>query len=142
MYLTYDEYTEMGGTLSDLDFNFYAYEAESYIDWYTFNRLKNMEEIPQEVKDCEFYLIRLIQIRLEAMGIGTLDTSTGNNNGAYGSIASRSNDGVSVSYNSLQARDAIKTLSDEIEGSIQRHLRGVTNELGRKLLYRGLYPGE
>ena len=49
MYLTYAEYQAMGGTLSDLDFNFLAYEAESYINWYTFNRLKGNTEIPQEV---------------------------------------------------------------------------------------------
>lgn len=141
MYLTYDEYIEKGGTLSETDFDFLAYEAGSYIDWYTFNRLKKYEEIPQQVKDCEFYIIRLIQIKLGSIGVGSLETDS-SNIGFMQSIASQSNDGVSVSYNSLSARDAISSISNEIEGTIQRQLRGVTNELGRNLLYRGLYPDE
>ena len=141
MYLTYEAYVEMGGTLSASDFNFYAYEAESYIDWYTFNRLKKYSEIPQEVLDCEFYLIRLVQSRLNALGIG-VDDSSDNDNKALGRIMSRSNDGVSESYMSLSASDAIKSMSDEIGSVIKRRLQGVANELGQKLLYRGLYPGE
>lgn len=141
MYLTYDEYIDKGGTLSETDFDFLAYEAGSYIDWYTFNRLKKYTEIPQAVKDCEFYIIRLVQIKLGAMGIGSLETSN-DNVGFSQSIASQSNDGVSVSYNTLSAGDTIRSMSSEIEGAIQRHLRGVTNELGRQLLYRGLYPDE
>jgi len=140
-YLTYDEYTEVGGTLDETEFNYYAYEAESYIDWYTFNRLHNMTEIPDAVKRCEVYLIRLIQERLAALGISTVDGS-GNADNSLKSILSQSNDGVSVSYNSLGARDAISGLSNEIKQTIDRFLAGVTNELGRKLLYRGLYPGE
>ena len=140
-YLTYDEYTEVGGTLDETEFNYYAYEAESYIDWYTFNRLHNMTEIPDAVKRCEVYLIRLIQERLAALGISTVDSS-GNADNSLKSILSQSNDGVSVSYNSLGARDAISGLSNEIKQTIDRFLAGVTNELGRKLLYRGLYPGE
>ena len=66
-YLTYEEYTEVGGSLDETEFNYYAYEAESYIDWYTFNRLHNTTEIPEAVKRCEVYLIRLIQERLAAL---------------------------------------------------------------------------
>ena len=141
MYLTYDEYSDMGGTLSDLDFKYMAYEAESYIDWYTFDRLKKMSEVPQEVKDCEFYLIHLIELKLNALGIATFDSSSGNS-GVNTQIASQSNDGVSVSYNSLAARDAIKSISDEIGDAIKKQLRTVVDELGRKVLYRGLYPNE
>lgn len=141
MYLTYEQYSEMGGTLSELDFNFLEYEAEGYINWYTFDRLKGQDDVPQEVIDCMFYLIRLIQTRLGALGIGSVDTTS---DGDYGSavLSSQSNDGVSVSYNSLAAHDAIKSLNDEIKDTIQRRLRGVVNNLGRKLLYRGLYPNE
>ena len=143
MYLTYDEYIEKGGTLSETDFDFLAYEAGSCIDWYTFNRLKKFTEIPQAVKDCEFYIIRLIQIKLGALGVGSLEPDgSGSNVGFSQAIASQANDGVSVTYNTLSARDSIKSMSDEIESAIQRQLRGVTNELGRSLLYRGLYPDE
>ena len=30
----------------------------------------------------------------------------------------------------------------EIEATVQHYLQGVMNSLGRKVLYRGLYPGE
>lgn len=140
-YLTYEEYTDVGGTLDETEFNYLAYEAESYIDWYTFNRLHNTTEIPDAVKRCEVYLIKLIQERLTALGISATD-SNGTSTDALKNILSRSNDGVSVSYNSLGAKDAISGLSSEIEQTVQRFLQGVTNELGRKLLYRGLYPNE
>ena len=140
-YLTYEEYTDVGGTLDETEFNYLAYEAESYIDWYTFNRLHNMTEIPDAVKRCEVYLIKLIQERLTALGISASDSS-GTSTDALKNILSRSNDGVSVSYNSLGAKDAISGLSSEINQTIQRFLQGVTNELGRKLLYKGLYPNE
>ena len=140
-YLTYEEYQEVGGTLDETEFNYYGYEAESYIDWYTFNRLHNMTEIPDAVKRCEVFLIRLIQERLAALGISSVN-GDGDVDNTLKSILSQSNDGVSVSYNSLGARDAIGGLSKEIEQTVNRFLAGVTNELGRKLLYRGLYPGE
>ena len=140
-YLTYDEYAEAGGSLDETEFNYCAYEAESYIDWYTFNRLHNNTEIPNAVKRCEFYLIGLIQERLTALGV-SVPNSDGDTSDVLKSIMSQSNDGVSVSYNALSARDAISGLSDEIGKTIKRFLTGVTNELGRKLLYRGLYPGE
>lgn len=141
-YLTYDEYSDVGGTLDETEFDYLAYEAESYIDWYTFNRLHNCTEIPDAVKRCELYLIKLIQERLTALGISYADTSDGTSDSVAKSIMSQSNDGVSVSYNALSARDAIAGLNDEIGKTINRFLQGVTNELGRKLLYRGLYPNE
>lgn len=140
-YLTYEEYTDVGGTLDETEFNYYAYEAESYIDWYTFNRLHNTTEIPDAVKRCEVYLIKFIQERLTALGV-TMGDSSGSANNPIMSMMSQSNDGVSVSYGNMSAKDANASLYKEVEQTIQRQLAGVTNELGRKLLYRGLYPNE
>lgn len=140
-YLTYAEYTEVGGTLDETEFNYYAYEAESYIDWYTFNRLHNTTEIPDAVKRCEVYLIKFIQERLSVLGV-SMGEEGGNANNPIMSVMSQSNDGVSVSYGSMSAKDANASLYKEVEQTIQRQLAGVTNELGRKLLYRGLYPNE
>lgn len=141
-YLTYDEYTEVGGTLEETEFNYYAYEAESYIDWYTFNRLHNNTQIPDAVKRCELYLIKFIQERLSALGISANGDSGSNAKNPIMSMMSQSNDGVSVSYGNMSAKDAEASLNKEVEQTIQRQLAGVTNELGRKLLYRGLYPNE
>ena len=141
-YLTYDEYTEVGGTLDETEFNYYAYEAESYIDWYTFNRLHNTTEIPEAVKRCEVYLIKFIQERLSVLGVSMGADGGSSAKNPIASMMSQSNDGVSVSFGNMSARDANASLYKEVEQTIQRQLAGVTNELGRKLLYRGLYPEE
>ena len=60
MYLTYEEYTAMGGTLDEPTFNDLEYEAEALVNWYTFNRLTKDTQIPSEVKRLIKYLINLI----------------------------------------------------------------------------------
>lgn len=137
MYLTYVEYRSMGGTLDETAFNLLEYEAEVKINWYTFNRLKQETEIPEEVKRC---VMRLITLLTEADPANY--TAEGGNNGISAGIASESNDGVSRSYNVVSAKDSIEIANAEIEKCIQSYLTGVYNSLGRKLLYRGLYPNE
>lgn len=138
MYLTYDEYVNMGGTLEESVFNDFEYEAEALVNWYTFNRLKNDDEIPEEVKRCVKELIRLLNKKAELSG----DTDNSNVSAIASNIASRSNDGVSESYNILSASEAIELMQDELVRTIQIFLQGVTNELGQHLLFRGRYPGE
>ncbi len=60
-YLTYEEYRSLGGTLDLTPFNLLEFEAHKRIDLRTQNRLKNVEEIPQEVKLCIYKLINTIQ---------------------------------------------------------------------------------
>lgn len=139
MYLTYEEYQNMGGTLNEAAFNDFEFEAESIIDWYTFNRLHNQTTYPEALGKCVYALIKLCATKAGAMGLA----ENGNeNDGTSAVIASQSNDGVSVSYNILSASEAFKLCSDEVGNTVKRYFNGVTNELGRKLLYRGLYPGE
>ena len=140
-YLTFEEYSEAGGTLDETEFNYLAYEAESHIDWYTFNRLHNTTNIPEAVKRCEFYLIGLIQERLTALGVSIPNTDGVAVKGKTG-IMSQSNDGVSTSYSVMSAKEVADSMKSEMGATIKRYLQGVTNELGRKLLYRGLYPNE
>lgn len=142
MYLTYADYTEMGGTLDESAFHDLEFEAETYIDWVTFNRLQNEDEemIPDRVKQCMYHLIKLIA---QQMFILNPDDATTESTGITGAgIASQSNDGVSISYNVLSARDALELSKADVDKTIHRYLQGVTNSLGRKLLYRGLYPNE
>ena len=73
------------------------------------------------------------------MSLGDVEDGSSTSTGA---ISSQSNDGVSVSYNVLSASEAYKLCEDEVGNTVKRYLNDVTNELGRKLLYRGLYPGE
>ena len=140
MYLTYDEFTEFGGTLDEATFNLLEFQAESEIDWYTFNRLQNEVELPDKVKQCMYFLIEMIYTKQAATSIPLQNGTT--TSGASASIASQSNDGVSISYNVVSASEIVEKYQDEIKSCIQKYLQGVKNSLGRKILYRGIYPGE
>lgn len=138
MYLTYEEYQAMGGTLDATTFDDLEFEAEALVNWYTFNRLKNDTNFPEELKRLMKYLINLAYSKS-----GMLDASgSGNSDSAGKTIASQSNDGVSISYNILSAKDLIESVKAESETAIKQYLQGVMNEAGRMLLYRGLYPDE
>lgn len=141
MYLTYAEYQTMGGTLEEATFNDFELEAEVVVDWYTFNRLRNDTEYPERLKQCVYQLVKLAQQKQAAMTPGVAENDdTGAGSGA--TIASRSNDGVSISYNVMSAKDLFDTLQKESETVVQKYLNGVMNQLGRKVLYRGIYAGE
>ena len=137
MYLTYEEYKAMGGTLEETPFNNFAFDAESLINWYTFNRLVNME-VSDTVKMLTFRLIDL-----EASEASVLPTpSSGGTGGVGGSIMSQSNDGFSTSYNTLSASEATRNIAAKKKELINRYLAPIVDSLGRKVLYRGLYPNE
>lgn len=141
-YLTYNEYISYGGTLDETTFNEYLFEAESQIDWYTFCRLHNVadEDIDVRVKRCAFYLIKLIQNAQTASAVPTADGSS--STGMQAGILSQSNDGVSITYAAMSAKEILDKFSDEVRSCIQKYLQGVRDSLGRKVLYRGIYPGE
>ena len=138
MYLTYEEYQNMGGTLDETTFNDYEFEASSLVDWYTFNRLKNESEYPEALTKCVYHLIHTLQLKMGTLG----DNVTSGGQGAVANIASQSNDGVSISYNTVPASELVQLSKTEMVDTIQRYLNGVMNSLGQKVLYRGLYPGE
>ena len=50
-YLTYEEYKALGGTLDLTPFNLLEFESRRLIDTRTHNRLKNVDNIPEEVKN-------------------------------------------------------------------------------------------
>lgn len=137
-YLTYEEYNEYGGTFDEATFNELCFEAESYIDWYTFNRLRDDTEVAKEVKICVFFLIKKLK--------NANDLLSPNKGGADGTITGQvsqmSNDGVTVQYATMQGTEIYYNTMKEVSAMLDRTLCGVTNQLGRKLLYRGLYPGE
>lgn len=137
MYLTYEEYKDMGGTLDETAFNDIEFEAESIINYYTFNRLKNEKEQCTEVKMLMMYLIRNIQIARDST-----DSSISAGEVSDKAIASQSNDGVSVSYNVLSQKDIMDANAVNQFNAIHRYLNGVKNSLGQLVLYRGIYPNE
>lgn len=139
MYLTFTEYQNMGGTLDETAFTDLEFEAEAIVDWYTFNRLQKDTNYPDKLKQCMYRLIKMAQERQQAMCVGE---SVDEDNGVTAAIASRSNDGVSISYNIISASEIFDKLKTEMGETVQKYLNGVVNELGRKVLYRGFYPGE
>ncbi len=136
MYLTYDEYTSMGGTLEEVHFSNFEFQAEASINYYTFGRLKGDSIIPIEVKRLMKYLVDLMEKKAAAFSLGKSDANSDVH------ITSQSNDGVSISYNGLAPDNLIELCKEDILTNVRNYLEGVTNEAGRKLLYRGVYPGE
>lgn len=140
MYLTYAEYEAMGGALDETTFNDFEMEAETIVDWYTFSRLQDDTVYPTRVKQCVYQLIKLAQAKQSTLAPGEAVTEDGS--AVTAAISSRSNDGVSIGYNIMNASELFKTLKEEMQEEVQRYLQGVMNQAGRHLLYRGVYPGE
>jgi len=136
MYLTYDDYMRMGGTLDEATFTNFEFQAEAQINYATFGRLKGNTSIPEEVQRLTHYLVTLLEKKAAAFSLGKGSDALST------PITSQSNDGVSVSYNGLAPSDLIELCKADFLNAIRSYLEGVTNEAGRKLLYRGLYPGE
>jgi len=141
MYLTYEQYQSLGGTLSEAVFSDCEMEAEMLVNWFTFDRLKNEQTYSEDVQKCVYMLIKYIALQSGLDGSGNVDTD-GSIKVTRGGIASESNDGVSASYNVLSAQELMENAKSKIEEIIKMSLQGVVNSLGRKVLYRGLYPGE
>ena len=125
-YLSYEEYQELEGTLDEVPFNELEYECRRIIDSRTQNRLKNADEIPQEVKLLENKMIQTLQgyyVSLEK---------------AQSGVASENTDGYSVSYiSSNQISQLIEGKIDVLQDLVSEYLFGVivNNE---HLLYCGV----
>ena len=128
-YLTYIEYQNLGGSaIGEMPFNLLEFEARRQIDIRTFNRLKDSDEIPQEVKICEYNLINSINEFAKS-------TSNVANNG---NVASESTDGYSISYiTSDKISEIVKSKQDEIDDIIRTYLLGVIYN-GEHLMYIGV----
>lgn len=87
-YLSYEEYKSLGGTLGEMPFNILELKARQIINERTQNRLKNIGEMPQEVKICVYDLIN------------TMNKYNLSNNSTSSNISSENTDGYSVTYKS------------------------------------------
>ena len=128
-YLTYNEYTNLGGSqIGEMPFNLLEFEARRKIDIKTFNRVKDLDVIPQEVKLCEYNLINSVKNYLE----------TTNNVSANGNVASENTDGYSISYvTANQVSEIVKSKSAELDDIIRTYLLGVIID-GEHLMYCGV----
>lgn len=114
MYLTYSDYTNMGGTLTEAAYTRLEYKARSLIDAYTFGRVKALTETPESVKMLMFELVAL-----------------GDQDDNGGPVSSISNDGYSESY-------AVTDNGTRAEGLIRSYLADEVDTDGTPLLYRGV----
>ena len=130
-YLTYEEYKALGGSLEDLTpFNLLEFEARRKIDIKTQDRLKGFDvnEIPQEVKLCEFALINSIEGYAKSI----------NQVNSNGNVASESTDGYSVSYiTGNQISQIVMSKNKELDDIIRTNLLGVVFN-NEHLLYPGV----
>ena len=146
MYLTYAEYTAYGGRLDETSFTDLEFDAESTINWYTFNRLFKPEWAEaletEQLKRCVYQLIRLKQLEAELLfgGLGSGGLGWERQPG----VIKESNDGVTTEYNALSSGDLLAYAQGTRPKKelIDRYLSSIINDLGRRLLYRGIYPGE
>ena len=127
-YLTYEEYKALGGTLDLTPFNLLEFEARKKVDIRTFNRLKEVVNIPQEVKLCEYKLIN---------SISSFENAT-NSVASSGNVKSENTDGYSISYISAsEISDVVKSKQTEIDDIIRTYLLGViVND--EHIMYRGV----
>lgn len=122
-YLTYDEYKDYGGTLSESEFTMLEFRARKRIDRMTFSRVQNMSEVPEAVKLC---MMSLIGIDSKAGVEAQVDKPV---------VTSFNTDGYSESYGkALGVADADAAMS----ASVRSMLWGETDDHGVPLLYRGL----
>lgn len=129
-YLTYEEYKGLGGELDLMPFNLLEFEARRRIDIRTQNRLKDIdsEDIPQEVKLCEYNLINSIN------GFASAMTNISNN----GNVASFNSDGYSESYiTPAQIQDVVKSKSAELDDIVRTYLLEVIFN-DQHLMYLGV----
>ena len=130
-YLTREDYISLGGSsIEQTPFDLLEFEARRRIDENTFNRLKNIEyeNIPQEVKLCEYKLINSIDAYNKSI------SETASNSG----IKSENTDGYSVSYGTASdIKDIVKSQNDELNDIIRTYLLGVVVN-GQHIMYRGL----
>ena len=128
-YLTKQEYIDLGGSpIEEMPFNLLEFEARRKIDIYTFNRVKDLDVIPQEVKLCEYKLINSIKGYIEAS----------NSISANGNVASENTDGYSISYiTANQLSDVVKSMDVELNNIIRTYLLGVIVN-GEHLMYCGV----
>lgn len=121
-YLSYAEYQALGGSaIGEMPFNLLEFEARKRIDIRTHDRLKDIENIPQEVKLCIYNLIN------------TLITYTNEQNR---NVASESVGEYSVSYGS-NIKELVQNKSAELDDIILNDLYGIiiNNE---HIIYTGI----
>ncbi len=120
-YLTYEEYSQKGGTLDLTAFNRNIDRACGIVKNATHGRIERMESIPEEVKAlCRDLVEYLAQ-----------------NSASSAVVTSRSQSAGAVSESESYATKTADDIQGEIDGIVFDYLGGVYNDCGVPVLYRG-----
>lgn len=120
-YLTFEEYSKIGGTLDVTAFDRYSVRAFSRIKQETQGRVDKMGLVPDEIK-------HLCRDLIEYMY---------NNVTTDRAIASASQSQGGASESESYVNKTCKDIEEEIGNLIYDYLASVTNDAGIPLLYRG-----
>ena len=120
MYLTYDEYMQMGGNIDAALFPRFEAKARKRIDALTFGRLIDESPVRESVRMCMFELIQAMYEDEALAGASGRD------------VSAASNDGVSVTY------DASRSAPARYGAIVRGWLLGETDAHGCNLMYAGV----
>lgn len=120
-YLTYEEYTEIGGTLDLTAFDRNIDRACGIVDLYTFNRLRHSLEVSQKVKACLRDLVEYLA-----------NNSTNNR-----VVSSKSQSAGSVSESESYAIKSTDDTESEVFCIVYDYLMAEQDDRGTPLMYRG-----
>lgn len=123
MYLTYEEYAEMGGIADAAIYPRLEMKARRLIDYGTHNRLTDENPVRESVRHCMYELIQMLYADESATG------------GSGREIASISNDGVSIAYTDAQNGGSATV---RYMNYIRVWLAGELSASGVALLYAGV----
>lgn len=122
-YLTYEEYTNMGGVLDLTAFNRNIDRVCSVLDDATFNRIQAMAEVPQRVKACCRDLVEYYNANAKTSDMG---------------IASWSQSAGAVSENVSYASKTADDVKNTVDNVITSYLLSLADDNGTPLLYWGV----
>ena len=120
IYLTYEQYTEIGGVLEMTAFERYIDRVCGIIDNATFGRLEKMTEIPRQVRACCRELVEYMAKNVE-----------------QGNVSSQSQSAGGVSESVTYTNKTTEDVENECANIIFDFLGNVKTDNGTPLLYRG-----
>ena len=120
-YLTYEEYTEIGGTLDLTAFKRNIDRACAFIDLHTQNRLQSVLEVSARVKACVRDLVEHLA----------------NNASSGKAITSKSQSAGGVSESESYATKTVDETDSEMYNIVYVYLATETDDCGTPLMYRG-----
>lgn len=121
-YITYSEYSSLGGVCDLTAFERYIDRACGIIDVATHNRIEAMESVPRQAKAACRDLIEYLA--------NNADTSEK-------TVASRSQSAGSVSESESYTIKSVDDMRNDVDNILFDYLGSVTDDNGTPLLYRG-----